>query len=75
VSATDDATSECDCIKQVNADLAQHNCAIVTTLFGKPRAFVETYVIKPKRGFRAPKMRASYCPFCGAKYPESGDAA
>lgn len=60
----------CDCIKETNALLAEHNAAIVTNLFSSPKAFVETYVVKPKRGFKAPKLQASYCPFCGVKYEE-----
>jgi hypothetical protein len=57
----------CDCINQMNEKLAAHNAALVTTMFGQPeRVCVETYKVDSKvRGFRPPKVLASYCPFCG----------
>lgn len=70
-----DGRDGCDCITATNRDLAEYNCAIVTNLLGPSRAFVETYVLKAKRGFRAPKLQASYCPFCGVKYPDKEDAS
>jgi hypothetical protein len=60
----------CDCIKTVGEDLKAYNAGLVVNMIGPPRAIVETYVLKPKRGFRAPKMFASFCPFCGEKYQE-----
>jgi len=60
----------CDCMKSVNEDLKAHNVGLVCNLIGPPRAIVETYVLKPKRGFRAPKMFATFCPFCGEKYAD-----
>lgn len=67
----------CDCIKKVNAELAESqspNTMIETPLFGTPRAFVVT--TKRHAGLRGKKyaampMFATYCPFCGEKYPEN----
>lgn len=62
----------CDCVKLINADLAKRelpNTMIETPLFGPQITFVltckrhENVRSKPKRVF------ASYCPFCGEKYP------
>ena len=60
----------CTCVSDFNAKLAEHNAALVTTMFGKPeRVCIETYKVDPKkRGSRPPKALASFCPFCGEKY-------
>lgn len=58
----------CDCINKMNELLQPHNAALVTNILSTPKAFVETYVLAPKRGAKAPKVQATYCPFCGAKY-------
>jgi len=62
----------CDCISTMNGELKAYNMAITTNLIGPQGALVETYVLKPKRGFRAPKLFATFCPFCGEKYPKDG---
>jgi hypothetical protein len=65
----------CNCNSELNAKLAEHNAAIVTTMFSTPtRVCIETYKVDDKkRGFRPPpKVLASYCPFCGGHYgPEA----
>lgn len=60
----------CACISEMNAMLAKHNGALVTTLFGNPeRTCVEVYQLKTGRGTKKPpKALASFCPFCGQKY-------
>lgn len=52
----------CDCIKKTNELLQAHNAALVTNILSTPKAFVETYVRVPKRGAKAPKILATYCP-------------
>lgn len=64
----------CDCIKQVNEELAKSqypNTMVEPPLFGTPVAFVVT--CKRDENVRAkPKvMMASHCPFCGEKYPKN----
>lgn len=65
----------CDCIKETNELLKEHNAALVTNLFSKtPMAFVETYILEKKRGAKAPKFQATFCPFCGVRYePAEGE--
>lgn len=64
--------ADCNCISEVNKDLAARgeNAAIVTNLFGPPRATVGTYEVRKIRGKRAPILVASYCPFCGREYED-----
>lgn len=68
----------CTCISEMNAKLAEHNGALVTTMFSNPvRTCVEVYQVKTGRGTKKPpKALASYCPFCGAQYgDEQSEAA
>ncbi len=62
--------SACDCIKKMDEAMKQHNMGVVVNMIGPPRAIVETYVLKPKRGFRKHVLQATFCPFCGVKYPK-----
>lgn len=66
----------CDCIAKFDEKLAEHNAALVTTLFAQPaRVCIETYKIdEKKRGFRPPKAMASFCPFCGESYSKPTEA-
>jgi hypothetical protein len=73
--AASSATKPCECIHEMDQALKKegYNAAIVCTLMSAPpRAVIETY--KPKSGRNAgkkpPVVIASYCPFCGLKYPE-----
>jgi len=51
--------------------LAEHNRVIVTDLFRPGLTYVETtWLETKKRGQKKLWVEASYCPFCGAKYPE-----
>lgn len=66
----------CDCIETVNAKLAERNTRLHEPIFvfgpdpGR-RLFIETERIERGRG-KKPKvsMFATFCPFCGEKYPE-----
>lgn len=64
----------CECVKEMNDMLADHNGGIVTTLFPAPdRACVEVYSLKTFRGSKKPpKVLATFCPFCGERYVEEG---
>lgn len=65
---------ECDCINRASAALKEMGF-FVTSAFslvgGCTRAVVDItrHADTPKR-VRAPIMAASFCPFCGIKYPE-----
>ncbi len=67
----------CECLTETQKVLVEQNQRIptLTTLSG-PRAgdqkpYIQTEVIRPKRGERGMKLILTYCPFCGEKYPES----
>jgi len=61
----------CNCNDVINDHLAQHGSKLETSWFPEsPRVFIKTYVTEKKRGRKAPYMMATYCPFCGEKYPE-----
>ena len=62
----------CGCIQRIDAELkaAGHNTMLNTTLFGTPKAVVATVQRETGRGKKkAHLMLASYCPFCGERYP------
>lgn len=61
----------CDCIQTMNARLRdEHNGVLITTLFGNPRAVIGTEKLDSKRRGKPPVAIASFCPFCGDRYPE-----
>lgn len=62
----------CNCIAETNAMLAEYNTVLVTTMFRKPDAVaVATDRISTARGAKkAAIFIASFCPFCGERYPE-----
>jgi hypothetical protein len=61
----------CECIKRVDSDLAERdvNAAIETNIFGAPMALVRLYKVDEKKRGKVPLLQASFCPFCGEKYP------
>lgn len=64
----------CTCVKQVNELLGDQNSMVVTAiyLFNPERSgqvYVETRKINPQKRGKAARLLASYCPFCGEKYP------
>lgn len=68
----------CDCMKGFNAVLAEKNGRIVKTLYRRGRVlFAAPTILVEKiepRGKRPPMALPSYCPFCGEKYPDRGNA-
>jgi hypothetical protein len=60
----------CKCIARVNADLIARgkNAEIRTNIFGTPRCLIVLDKVDNKRN-RLPLLAATYCPFCGNKYP------
>lgn len=60
----------CDCIKRVNAKLADYNGVLETNLLANPQRVVLSTTKITSRGKRPPIFEASYCPFCGEKYKE-----
>jgi hypothetical protein len=57
----------CSCIGEIDETLKPYGHALVTTMFGEPKVCIETY--RERKGAKKPpKVLASFCPFCGAKY-------
>lgn len=61
----------CDCIKTTNALLADHNARITLSMIGDQHPFILTEKVNEKQRGKAPLLMASYCPFCGEKYPKN----
>ena len=60
----------CECIARVNKHLAEFNSVIELPWAGPQRPFVLTMKKDEKKRGKPKMMFASYCPFCGEKYPE-----
>ena len=63
----------CNCIELADRELAGRHTRLVCSLALRDstvRAVVATEVTEAKRGRRAMTVVATYCPFCGKKYPE-----
>lgn len=66
----------CECMKELNEQFAPTGLKLAQTLTLKdgllPNARVELEMIKQQGRKRSvkPNILASYCPFCGEKYPE-----
>lgn len=65
----------CDCIKTTDSLLTAHNARITLSMIGEQRPFILTQKVNEKLRGKAPLLQASYCPFCGEKYPGKGEAA
>lgn len=61
----------CDCIKDVDEHLSSHNTKIELPMFGLQRPFITTRKLDEKKRGKPMFIFASFCPFCGEKYPES----
>lgn len=59
----------CECQNTTNEMLKKYNAALQFSYFGEFRAFVQTIKLDEKKRGKRPLMLASYCPFCGEKYP------
>lgn len=60
----------CNCFSDVNAELAKSNGELLADFFtDPPRVFISTYRRKGRK--KLPLVQASFCPFCGEKYPEN----
>lgn len=59
----------CKCITKLNVSLAEHNTVVLTTLFSS-WALISTVKDDPKKRGKPVSVVASYCPFCGKRYPE-----
>lgn len=62
----------CNCAKDLNENLKQHNYRLTRNLLQGDEApvLIEMHKIEPKKRSPNTSMVASYCPFCGKKYPE-----
>ncbi len=62
----------CDCIESISKTLREeHNALMVCTLFSPQKAVIGTEKIDSKKRSRPPMLIASFCPFCGVKYPSA----
>ncbi len=62
----------CNCAKSVNERLAENGGELLVDLFNPQRTFVATiHKADVKRKKKLPLVQASFCPFCGVKYPPS----
>lgn len=68
----------CDCVTQVNEQLAEHNTqiAVAITLKTSPNQIgslplVATTKLEDHKRGRPKTVVCSYCPFCGKKLPEA----
>lgn len=72
------ATSSCNCIEVVDAQLAERNTRLVQALTLRPvvrsHLMIATEVIEKKRGARAVGMFPTFCPFCGVAYEPAAPA-
>lgn len=64
------ASKCCDCQARVNDHLRAYNTELMADLLGPYRAFVETTKADQKKRGKPMAMIATYCPFCGSKYPK-----
>lgn len=60
----------CSCFKQIDEHLKAYGGELLRNLFGPPRAIVSTYREKAVRGKKMPIVFATFCPFCGVRYPK-----
>jgi len=66
----------CDCIKEIGEQLKSmnNNTKLQICMFwdGKPsRAMIATKKVESKLHGKPNNIVASYCPFCGEKYPDT----
>jgi hypothetical protein len=55
------------CLNAADKMLSEYNTRLASDLFHPNRVFVETELIKSKRGAKPRKMVPAFCPFCGNK--------
>lgn len=55
----------CECKKEVNGVLAEHNTKLMENLLNGRDVFIETVKLDDKKRGKRKYMFASYCPFCG----------
>jgi hypothetical protein len=67
--------SGCTCTAEVNAKLAEHNSVIVETWYPMQRPLIETAKIDTRKRGKPTLAVASFCPFCGTKYPSDSDGS
>lgn len=72
----------CDCVKSLDAALAEHNGRISMALTLSSdmskmgaRVLIATEKLDPKKRKPIPALMAAYCPFCGVKWAYEDDGA
>lgn len=53
------------CFQTVDAKLREENTCLVHNLMANDQIFIETMPVEKRQGFRAKRVIASHCPFCG----------
>jgi hypothetical protein len=64
----------CECITRVNDAMKPRNARLLlgfTLPAGEEFPLIQTEAIEKKRGFKAPTMFPTFCPFCGVKYEKA----
>lgn len=65
----------CECLAKVNEELAKHNTRIEIPWIGPQVPFVQTIKRDEKKRGKPVRMFATFCPFCGVKYPTERTAS
>jgi hypothetical protein len=67
----------CTCIQKIDAKLAEHNGMLETNWLSDPSRAMICVVKKSASGTpkKPPRLEATYCPFCGERYPNTRDIA
>jgi hypothetical protein len=65
----------CNCIPDIDVKLAEHGQTLNTTILAEPRRAIISLIRKDKwilenRREKPTSFLATYCPWCGEKYPE-----
>lgn len=67
----------CDCVQVIDRELEAHGLELVTTVETPPRVVVKTQARRRRKPGKRVILAATFCPFCGARYPApaAGQAA
>ena len=60
----------CDCIRDMDKLLSEHNARLLLPMFGKQRPFITLDKKESSKRGKLPMLMANFCPFCGEAYQE-----
>lgn len=61
----------CDCIKRLNGKLREYNTELAVNLLNPVYCVIATSKVDRKKRGSPTIVAATFCPFCGKKYPET----